>query len=152
MFACAAQLPASSAPPTAADDPTTKDPGAACIAAAEAPRTPAVDAPSRVGVKHVLVKFAGADRAAASISRSRSNACLRALEALEAMKAGADFDEVVTRYSDEDGAASRAGALGTIAKDDVDPAFAAAAFALDINAVSHVVATKFGFHIILRTQ
>ncbi len=65
---------------------------------------------------------------------------------------GADFDEVVAEYSDEPGAATRGGMLGAVAREEVAPEFAAAAFRLEMNGVSYVVQTKFGFHIIMRTD
>lgn len=101
-----------------------------------------------VTVKHILVKH-GAEGAQ---SRSRGEACLRVLEARDKLGDGADFDELVAEYSDESGAASRGGTLGSIRRDQVHPAFADAAFRLDLDQVSHVVESKSGFHLIMRTE
>jgi hypothetical protein len=128
-----------------------EDRGARCLAEAGAAAELAADAPLRITVSHVLVKHAGAERPAGA-SRSREQACLRAAEALEQLKKGTSFEEVVASYSDEPGAATRAGSLGPIEPTDVDPAFAAAAFALELQQVSHVVETEFGFHVILRSE
>ena len=102
------------------------------------------DEPESITVKHILVKHGEA--------RPRGEACLRAMAALDELKKGADFDELVTKYSDEAGAASRAGLVGKIQRTEVEPAFADAAFALDVTQVSNVVETKHGFHVILRTE
>jgi parvulin-like peptidyl-prolyl isomerase len=44
------------------------------------------------------------------------------------------------------------GSVGKFHRDDMDPAFSAAAFALRVGQVSDLVETPFGFHIIKRTQ
>ena len=110
------------------------------------------EAPSRVTVSHVLVKHVDVDRPAPGVTRSRGEACMRARQALEELKSGKDFEEVVKTFSDERGASTRAGSLGAIEPSQVDPAFARAAFALDIQQVSHVVESRAGFHIVLRTR
>ncbi|WP_437971390.1 peptidylprolyl isomerase [Sorangium sp. So ce260] len=124
---------------------------AACLAAASAKRQARADEPSRIGVKHVLVRYAGADRAEGA-TRTREEACLRAMEARDKIRGGADFDEVVAQYSEEAGAASRGGSLGTVERADVLPPFADAAFELDLHQLSDVVETRYGFHVIFRTE
>ena len=127
-------------------------PAAQCIATADAKRERKPDEPQKVTVKHVLVKWAGAKRAPATITRTREEACLRALEARSKLEKGASFADVVAEYSDEPGAAPREGMLGTIERAQSDPAFADAAFELHIGDVSYVVESGFGFHLIMRTE
>lgn len=103
-------------------------------------------------MKHVLVKWAGAKRAPATITRTREEACLRALEARTKLEKGATFGEVVKEYSEEEGAATREGMLGAIERKDAAPPFADAAFELHVGDVSYVVETDFGFHVIMRTE
>lgn len=124
---------------------------AACLAAAGTKREARPGQPARIGVKHVLVRHVGADRGNGA-TRTREQACLRALEARDKLRAGADFAEVVKEYSEEAGAASREGSLGTIERTDVLPPFADAAFELDLNQLSDVVETRYGFHVIFRTE
>jgi hypothetical protein len=108
--------------------------------------------PDRIGVKHVLVRYAGAKRAPESVSRTRGQACLRAEEALAKLQQGTTFAEVVKEYSDESGADTREGTLGTVERGDVAPSFADAAFELHVNEVSSVIESPFGFHVILRYE
>ena len=138
--------------PSSTEPAAPNEPGAQCLAAANATPAPVADAPRKIEVSHVLVRHAASEGSSETPARSREEACLRALDALKALRGGDDFEAVVERFSDERGAASRGGVLGEISAEDVAPAFAAAAFALEINAVSYVVETPFGFHVILRTR
>jgi NIMA-interacting peptidyl-prolyl cis-trans isomerase 1 len=126
--------------------------GRRCLADAEAkhPRKPSE--PARIGAKNVIVRYAGAQRAPATVTRTREEACLRAEEALSKLRAGTSFADVVAAYSDETGNASRGGSLGTIERSDVAGSFADAAFELESGEVSQVIETPFGFHLILRTE
>jgi peptidyl-prolyl cis-trans isomerase NIMA-interacting 1 len=142
------------APAQTAGDPApvAESPAAACLRAATAPRARGAHEPERIGVKHVLVKYAGARNAGAAITRSREEACLRAAEARDKLRGGADFAAIVSAYSDEAGAATRGGSLGQVERKDVVPPFADAAFELDPNVLSDVVESPSGFHVILRTE
>ena len=144
------------APPHGASAPSS--PGNAaqaaqeCLAIADAKRAKKPSEPDRISVKHVLVKYAGAKNAPDGITRTREQACLRAEEALGKLKDGTSFAEVVATYSDESGAATREGSIGTIERGDVAAPFADAAFELKMKEVSEVVESPFGFHVILRVE
>ena len=127
-------------------------PAAQCLATADAKREKRADEPEKVTVKHLLVKWSGAKRAPANITRTREEACLRALEARTKLEKGASFGDVVKEYSDEEGAATREGMLGAIKRAEAAPPFADAAFELHVGDVSYVVETDFGFHVIMRTE
>ncbi|MBX3187827.1 MAG: peptidylprolyl isomerase [Labilithrix sp.] len=147
LVACGGAAPAPLAPSPSSDGPAEK-----CLAIAGAKRERRADEPSKIGAKHVLVKYAGAKKAPATVTRTREEACLRAEEARAKLEGGASFADVVKEYSEEPGAATREGSLGAIARTDVVPPFADAAFELAAGEVSHVVETDFGFHVILRTE
>ena len=123
-----------------------------CLKSANLKRERKPTEPAKITVRHVLVKFAGAKRAEPSVTRTREQACLRAAEAYQKLAAGTDFEKIVEAYSEEAGAASRGGSIGSIERRDVAPPFADAAFELDLNQVSEVVESDFGFHIIMRTD
>lgn len=72
-----------------------------------------------------------------------------ARQVLDKINNGADFAEMAKEYS-VDNSAKNGGNLGYIKKGDEnwDQDFTKAAFALDVNEVSDVVKTQFGYHII----
>ena len=141
-----------SAPSSTNGGGTSESPADRCLAIATAKRERKPDAPSKITAKHILVKYADAKKAPETVTRTRQDACLRALEARSKLEQGAPFEEIVAAYSEEPGATTRAGSLGEIERADVVPAFADAAFELGRGDVSHVVETDFGFHIIVRTE
>jgi hypothetical protein len=140
-----APAPAPAAGPSAAA-------AAECFATANAKRARFSGEPAKISVKHVLVKWKGSKNAAASITRTREEACLRAVEARDKIRGGADFDAIVKEYSDETGAATRNGSIGSVERKDLAKPFADAAFELSLNMLSDVVETDFGFHVITRTE
>jgi len=58
-----------------------------------------------------------------------------------------DFAEVAKEYS-EDGSASGGGFLGTVEPGYMPPEFEREAFSLEVGAISKIVKTKFGFHVL----
>jgi len=124
----------------------------ACFALAGVKRERNPAEPSKISVRHVLVQYTGAKNARPPVSRTREEACLRALQARDELRGGADFVEVVKKYSDEPGAASRSGSLGSVERKDVAPPFADAAFELHTKEFSDVVESDFGFHVIMRME
>ncbi len=142
--AAAASASASSAPAPV--------PSSVLSAAAAPSTTAAAAAPDAIIAQHILVIYKGAKRAPKTVTRSKADAKARAAEALAKLRAGATFDDLVKEYSDDAGSVDNRGSLGKFHRDDMDPAFSAAAFALQPGQVSDVVESPFGFHIIKRTQ
>lgn len=140
--------------PVVDDKPKGPDPEkvATCLANANAKRAKFSGEPPKVTVKHILIKYAGAKNPVASVTRTREEACLRAIEARDKIVGGADFDEVVKEFSDEPGAASRNGSIGSVERKDLQKPFADAAFELSLNQMSDVVESESGFHLIMRTE
>jgi hypothetical protein len=108
--------------------------------------------PNTVEASHILVAYQGALRASSGITRSKAEARKRAEEALAKLKNGADFAQIASQYSDDPGTATRGGALGSFPRASMVKPFGDAAFALNVNELSGVIETDFGFHLILRTK
>jgi len=103
--------------------------------------------------QHILIAYKGAKNAPYSVTRTKEEARKRAEEALAMTKDPKyEFEDVVNIYSDDVATKERRGSLGKITKKTVVKEFADAAWALDVNEISGVVETPFGFHIIKRNQ
>lgn len=100
---------------------------------------------------HLMVTWAGAERAPAGINRSKEEAKARAEEALAKLQAGEDWAKTVRTYSDgpmaEDG-----GDLGWFTRGQLAQPLDGAAFDLDIGATSTLLESPRGFHIIRRME
>lgn len=108
--------------------------------------------PRVITARHILVMHAESQRAPPGIERTRAQARARAEEALRRARAGEDFAALVREYSDEPGAGDRGGSLGPFRHGMMVRAFEDAAFALQVDQISDVVETDFGYHVIQRTE
>jgi len=126
-----------------------KNPGLQCLHDADIVRHAPADAPERMDLAQIVVRHAGVKDAGA-VTRTREQACLRAVEAREKLFGGREWEAVYAEYSDAKGAT--VGAIYDVTQDSLDPQFAAAAFSLQVDELSHPVETKRGFHIIWRKK
>ena len=81
-------------------------------------------------------------------AEQKAEAKAKAQAALKQVKAGADFAAVAKAQSQDPGSAQNGGDLGFFPKGQMTPAFERAAFTLKPGAISGIVETPFGFHII----
>ena len=116
---------------------------------AEAPKTVQPAPPGSVRASHILIAYDGAERATST--RTKEEAMALAEDIHKKAMAGEDFEELAKAYSDCP-TAPRGGDLGFFQKGRMVKPFEDAAFALEPGKVSGVVETKFGYHIIKRTQ
>jgi hypothetical protein len=126
-----------------------KDPGMQCLTNAEVVQRVPADAPARIDLAYITVRHAGV-KDAGDVTRTREEACLRAIEAREKLFAGGEWDAVYAEYSDAKGATQ--GVLYDVTEGSLDQQFAGAAFSLKVDELSHPVETKRGFHIIWRKK
>jgi peptidyl-prolyl cis-trans isomerase D len=92
---------------------------------------------------HILILAEDqADKAALAEARAAAEA------ALARVKSGEEFAKVAKELSQDPGSADNGGDLGFFEKGIMDPAFEKVAFELEKGAISDLVQTQFGFHII----
>jgi len=109
--------------------------------------------PTRIGAKHILVSYAGAEHAIKGVTRSESEARALAEQiARDAKAEGGDWSALAAKYTDEPGSKETGGDLGTFGRGQMVKAFENAAFALQVGQISGVVQSPFGFHVIQRYE
>ncbi|XXY55228.1 peptidylprolyl isomerase [Sorangium sp. So ce269] len=96
--------------------------------------------------------YAGSRCAPPHGTRNREEARALAEQALREAQQGVKLADLVARYSDEPGAGTRGGDLGKFPKGAMVSEFEQALEKVAVGALSGVVETPFGFHVILRTQ
>jgi len=108
------------------------------------------ETPDEIAASHILIGYKGADKSDAT--RTKEEAKTLAEDLLKKVKLdGADFAETAKEHS-EGPSASDGGDLKTFGKGQMAEAFEKTAFALEVDEISEVVETPFGFHIIKRTK
>jgi peptidyl-prolyl cis-trans isomerase C len=100
-----------------------------------------------VHASHILI---GVNQNATPAEKTQARA--KADAALKQVRGGIDFATVARAQSQDPGSAPNGGDLGFFPKGQMTPAFEEAAFKLKPGAVSGVVETPFGFHIIKVTE
>ena len=102
-----------------------------------------------VTASHILISYKGALRS--EKDRDRRNARKLAEKILKELKSGRDFAELARKHSDGP-SGPKGGELGRFERGQMVPEFDQAVFGLETGAISEVVETKFGYHIIMRTK
>jgi parvulin-like peptidyl-prolyl isomerase len=105
-----------------------------------------------ISASHILVQYQGSARAKPEITRTKEEAHARAEEVLaKCQEPAADFAALAREYSDGP-SGPNGGSLGTFGRGQMVPAFEDAAWNLEPGAVSGIVETPFGFHVIKRAE
>lgn len=100
-----------------------------------------------VEASHILVCFAGATRCTQTRTKEEAKTII---DGLKVQATTANFAELAKANSDEPGAATSGGTLGTVKKGMMVQGFEDALFALKNETISEVVETEFGYHVIYR--
>lgn len=109
--------------------------------------------PEEIGARHILIAYAGSPQAVGNATRTEAEARARAEEAmLKARAPNADWNALAAEYTDEPGSDQTGGDLGHFGRGRMVPAFERAAFKLEVNEISDVVQSPFGFHVIQRYE
>jgi peptidyl-prolyl cis-trans isomerase D len=96
--------------------------------------------PEQIRASHILLKTTGKDEAAV---RTRAEGLLKQA------RAGADFAQLATKNSEDEGSAAKGGDLDYFGRGRMVPEFDEGAFALkQPGEISDLIKTQFGFHII----
>ncbi|KAF0244124.1 MAG: parvulin-like peptidyl-prolyl [Planctomycetota bacterium] len=107
---------------------------------------------AKASASHILIAWKGAERAAATVSRTKEEARALAEKVHQAVTdKGEDFAKVAGEMSDCSSKA-KGGDLGTFPRNAMAPEFEDAAFALAPGEISGVVESAFGFHVIKATK
>jgi peptidyl-prolyl cis-trans isomerase D len=95
--------------------------------------------PEQVRASHILLKTEGKDDAAVK---------KQAEELLAKVKAGADFAQLATKYSEDEVSKAKGGDLDFFPQGQMVPEFDKAAFSMKPGEISDLVKTQYGYHII----
>jgi len=103
----------------------------------------------QVHARHILIAFKGSPAAQAGKKElTEDEAKAKAEDIAKKLAAGAKFEDLAKTESDDAGSAPNGGDLGAFSRGQMVPEFEKAAFETKVGAVSPVVRTQFGYHII----
>lgn len=103
----------------------------------------------QISVSHILLMHSESERSSATRTKSEAADFINNIKTQ--VDAGEDFNNLAKDHSDCP-SSNDGGALGAFGRGAMVPEFETAAFALDIDEISDVVETAFGFHLIKRTS
>jgi peptidyl-prolyl cis-trans isomerase C len=102
----------------------------------------------QVKARHILIAPKGSPAAQAGKDLTDEQAKAKADDLRKQIVAGANFEELAKKESDDTGSGARGGDLGSFGHNQMVPEFEQAAFAAKVGEVTPVVKTQFGYHII----
>ncbi|MDO4511116.1 MAG: peptidylprolyl isomerase [Bacteroidales bacterium] len=98
--------------------------------------------PGQVEVQHIMLLTRNMNDSAKAAVKARI------YELYDSVKAGADFDALAKKYSDDKGSATKGGKLPWFGVNRMVPEFEKASFALADGEISEPIETVYGYHII----
>jgi len=104
--------------------------------------------PEQVKVSHILIKTPLPGPDGKVDEKGVAEAQHRAEDLLKQLKAGASFEDLAKKYSEDPGSAKQGGSLGWIGRGQTVPEFEKTAFSLPKGQTSDLVKSSYGFHII----
>jgi peptidyl-prolyl cis-trans isomerase D len=104
--------------------------------------------PEQVNVRHILIKTPDPGPDGKADPKGVEEARAKAADVLKQLKAGAKFEDLAKKYSQDPGSGANGGSLGWIGKGRTVPEFEKAAFSLPKGGISDLVQSSYGFHII----
>lgn len=108
---------------------------------------------SWIQASHILVAYTGNEEVEPEERRSKSEAKKLARKISKLARAAkADFGALARKYSDDNQTADKGGDLGLFARGMKVPRLEQIAFVLARGKVSDVVETRYGYHVVKRTE
>ncbi len=107
------------------------------------------DEGKEINARHLLICWKGTELCSSDTSKDEAR---KLIEELKTRATPENFAELVREYSTEPGAAQRDGDLGWFGTGAMVKPFEDAVFALNSGAISEVVETQFGFHLIHKLE
>ena len=104
--------------------------------------------PEQAQVSHILIKTPLPGPDGKVDDKGVAEAQRRAADLLKQLKAGAKFEDLARKYSEDPGSAKEGGSLGWIGKGRTVPEFEKASFSQPKGQISDLVKSSYGFHII----
>lgn len=104
--------------------------------------------PEQAEVSHILIKTPLPGPDGKVDEKGVAEAQKRAEDLLKQLKAGAKFEDLAKKYSEDPGSAKEGGSLGWIGKGRTVPEFEKAAFTQPKGQIGDLVKSSYGFHII----
>jgi len=104
--------------------------------------------PEQVNVRHILIKTPLPGPDGKVDPKGVEEARKKAQDILKQLKAGGNFSQLATKFSEDPGSAKNGGSLGWIGKGRTVPEFEKVAFSLPKGSTSDLVQSSYGVHII----